>query len=495
MKSMTKILKAAYFRAEWLRFSRDRANLLVLALLALLCLGAALNGLHGVRQRAHAQQQATAGTLERLGDMQRELASLAPDRPLVAQGIDPASPAKLANGDGTFRVGLPPAPGAALALGTAGVLPQSIEVSTRSRHTQAANQNLTNPALASSGGFDLAFVVVVLLPLAAIALAWRVRAHDQELGTWRLIAAVPGATRGLFGAALLLRLALLCGTPLLAGALAVFGYAGFGVAAWLAWGGFALLVLLYALLWLALAGALNLTPARSPSLALALIGLWLLAVFVLPAAIDASAPPLPSRLATIAELRALDAASRVDGEALEHAYRASHPDAMPGELAPQQGDHRIRLFSTQLAFDMKAAPVVARVDAAIARENQRVERLSWLSPALAVQLALEAISGSDRGRHQDFMAQADAYQSRWRDYFRPLVLSLRNLRVADYDGIPRFSYTEPPTTVAPLARAATAVAAWLLGALALALALALRRRHAARRNAAVRGALLGQSAR
>lgn len=490
---MKTLFKTAYFKAEWLRFSRDRANLLTLALFALLCLGAALNGLHGAQQRQRVQQQATAATLDRLAGMQRELAHIAPDRPLVAQGIDPASPAKLANGDGTFRVGLPPAAGAALALGTSGLLPQSIEVGTRTRHTQAANQNLANPALANSGGFDLAFVVVVLLPLAAIALAWRVQAHDRELGTWRLVSAVPGATRGLFTAALLLRLSLLCGAPLLAGALAVFGFAGFGAEALMAWSGFALVVLLYALLWLALAGALNLTAAASPTLALSLVGLWLLAVFVVPVAIEASAEPLPSRLATVAELRALDAASRVDGEALEEGYRASHPEAMPGELTPQKGDHRIRLFSTQLAFDLKAAPIVARVDAAVGQASERVERLSWLSPALAAQLALEAIGGSDLRRHQDFMAQTDAYQTRWRDYFRPLILAMRNLRAADYDGIPRFSYAAPPTAGAPLLRAAAAVAAWLLCALAL--TATARRRRAAGGSAAVRGGPLEQSAR
>lgn len=489
---MSALFKIAYFKAEWLRFSRDRANLLTLALFALLCLGAALNGLHGAQQRQRVQQQATAGTLERLASMQREVAAIAPDRPLVVQGIDPASPAKLANGDGTFRVGLPPAAGAALALGTSGLLPQSIEVGTRTRHTQAANQNLANPALASSGGFDLAFVLVVLLPLAAIALAWRVQAHDRELGTWRLINAVPGATRGLFTAALLLRLALLCSAPLLAGALAVFGFAGLGAQALLAWGSFALVALLYALLWLALAGALNLSTAASPTLALSLVGLWLLAVFVVPAAIEAGAAPLPSRLATIAELRALDAASRVDGEALEEGYRASHPEAMPGELTPQKGDHRIRLFSTQLAFDLKAAPIVAKVDAAVAREYARVERLSWLSPALAAQLALEAIAGSDLRRHQHFMAQADAYQTRWRDYFRPLILSMRNLRAADYDGIPRFSYAAPPAATTPLAHTAAAVAVWLLGALAL---MAAARRRAAGDASSVRGIPFEQPAR
>ena len=211
-------MNITHWRAEWLRFRRDRANLLVLALFALLALAAAINGVREVRQGAVAQQQATLDAEQRLARMRQDVQAIAPDRPLVAQGIDPASPAKLAFGDGTFHVGLPPAAGAALAQGTATVLPQSIEVSTRSRHTQAANQNLVNPASLGAGSFDLAFVVTTLLPLAAIALAWRVQAYDRELGTWRLIAAVPGAARGLVVSALLLRLALLCLAAWLAGA-------------------------------------------------------------------------------------------------------------------------------------------------------------------------------------------------------------------------------------------------------------------------------------
>ncbi len=486
-------MNITYWRAEWLRFRRDRANLLVLALFALLALAAAINGVREVRQGAVAQQQATLDAEQRLARMRQDVQAIAPDRPLVAQGIDPASPAKLANGDGTFRVGLPPAAGAALAQGTSVVLPQTIEVSTRSRHTQAANQNLSNPASLGAGSFDLAFVVTTLLPLAAIALAWRVQAYDRELGTWRLIAAVPGAARGLLVSALLLRLVLLCLAAWLAGALAVFGHAGFGAEAWSVWAGYAAVVLLTALLWLALAALLNATALPSPTLALGLVGLWLLALFVMPAAIDAAAPAAPSRLATIAELRALDAASQADGEALEQSYRAAHPAAMPGELTPQQGDYRIRLFSTQLAFDLKAAPLVQEVDAAVAARQAWVERWSWLSPVLAAQLALEGASGSDLERHQHFMAQVDAYQARWRDYFQPMVLSLRNLRAADYDGIPRFDYSAPPTAATPLARAIAAVAAWLLCALAL--MAAVRYRRAAGSKAAGGGVPLRQSAR
>lgn len=473
----TTTFKTTHLRAEWLRFSRDRANLLLLALFVLLCLGAAFNGLQQARARAAVLTQATVDAEQRLTDMRRELASIAPDRPLLAQSPDPASPAKLANGDGAFRVGLPPAIGAALALGTATVLPQSVEVSTRSRHTQAANQNLDNPAVASVGGFDLAFVTVVLLPLVAIALAWRVRAHDRELGAWRLIASVPGAERGLLIAALLLRLALLCGAGWLAGAVAVFGHAGFSVEALWVWAAYAGIVLLTAGLWLLLAALLNITTLPSPTLAFALIGLWLVAIFVLPAAIEAAAPPLPARLATIVELRALDTVSRSDGEALEAGFRAAHPEAMPGELQPQNGDHRIRLFSTQLAFDMRAAPVVRRVDDAVAARHAFVARWSWLSPSLAAQLALEAVSGSDFERHRHFMTQVDAYQARWREYFRPLVLSLRNLRPVDYDGIPRFAYAPQAATAMPsLLWVLAGAVAWLLIALG-AVAMSVRHRQ------------------
>ncbi len=476
-----------YLRAEWLRFSRDRSNRWVLALFALLTLVAAQNGLHQVSERTQAQAQAASEAEQRLARMRAEVLQIASDRPLVAQGLDSASPAKLANGDGTFRVALPPGPGAALALGTSVMLPQSIEVSIRSRHTQAANQNLANPAIAGGGGFDLAFVIVVLLPLAVIALTWRVQAHDRELGTWRLIAAVPGAARGLRAAALLLRGATLCAVAWIAGALAVFGHGGFAADALAVWGGYALVVLLVTALWLGLAALLNAGPRPSPTLALALVGLWLLSGLVLPAAIEAAAPPPPSRLATIAELRALDAVASADAAVLDASYRADHPEAMPGALTPQQGDYRVGLSSTQLAFDLKAAPVVERVDAAVAARQDFVERWGWLSPALAARIALEAAAGSDLRRYQHFMVQVDAYQASWREYFRPMVLSLRNLRAADYDAIPRFRYAPPVSglSIAPaLLRTLAAAAAWLLAAATVAASAAAWRGRRAREVAA-----------
>ncbi len=230
------------------------------------------------------------------------------------------------------------------------MLPQSIEVSIRSRHTQAANQNLANPAIAGGGGFDLAFVIVVLLPLAVIALTWRVQAHDRELGTWRLIAAVPGAARGCAprataarrhavrggldrrGAGRLRPRGLRRRRPCGVGRLRIGGVARHRPMA-------------------GIGSAAERRARPSPTLALALVGLWLLSGLVLPAAIEAAAPPPPSRLATIAELRALDAVASADAAVLDASYRADHPEAMPGALTPPQGDYRVGLSSTQLAFD------------------------------------------------------------------------------------------------------------------------------------------------
>lgn len=453
-------------KAERLRMARDRTNLLILCLFALLCLLATATGMQETRQRSLQQQQFTQTTLLQLSNMQMEAAGIAPDRPLQPQGPDPVSPAKLAYGDGAFRVSLPPRAGAALALGTTLQLPQSIEVSSRSRHTQAAMQTLANPALASSGQFDLSFVVVLLLPLAAIALAWRVQAYDREAGTWPLIQSIPGAALGLWVAGLVLRWGMLCIAPLVAAAVAVFGFAGFGLESWLAWGGFALVVLPYGFLWVAMACLLNLTPARSPTLALGLIGLWLLAVFGVPAGVMVNAPDLPSRLETISQLRALDAPSRTEGQALEERYRASLPETASKAATPQKGDFRIRQFSVHQAFDLKAALIVAQIDAAVAQVHEHVARWSWLSPALAAQLALEQIAGSDLPRHQNFMAQVDGYQALWRGFFRPLVLSMRNMTATDYDEIPRFVYTESTAEEhAPMRwqkRVATADLFWLL---------------------------------
>ena len=73
-------------KAERLRMARDRTNLLILCLFALLCLLATATGIQETRQRSLQQQQFTQTTLLQLSNMQMEAAGIAPDRPLQPQG-------------------------------------------------------------------------------------------------------------------------------------------------------------------------------------------------------------------------------------------------------------------------------------------------------------------------------------------------------------------------------------------------------------------------
>jgi ABC-2 type transport system permease protein len=87
-------------------------------------------------------------------------------------------------------------------------------------------------------------------------------------------------------------------------------------------------------------------------------------------------------------------------------------------------------------------PVLDRYEQQLAAQQQVVNRLRFLSPAILMQDALNDISGTGTPRHRHFMAQVAAYHSAWRDYFVPLIF--RRAQLTSYAELPAFRYSEEP---------------------------------------------------
>ncbi|MGE3956171.1 MAG: hypothetical protein AB7H96_05580 [Vicinamibacterales bacterium] len=79
-----------------------------------------------------------------------------------------------------------PSPWAAVAIGQRDVQAFNLKVRLHGLQGQLYDADLGNPLLASFGHFDLAFVLVVLVPLVVIGLGFNVRSSEDEGGISRL---------------------------------------------------------------------------------------------------------------------------------------------------------------------------------------------------------------------------------------------------------------------------------------------------------------------
>lgn len=324
----------------------------------------------------------------------------------------------------------PPTPLAVLAAGQSDVQPAVTKVSfgfgTVFDDTATEISSATALRL---GPFDIAFVLVVLVPLAIIALAGTRLSSEHDSGILRMIAAQPAGPRLVagtkFGAATLVALGGVLGGTMFA--LLVSG----GLGDLGGWSGTAALLAAalaaYVIFWVA-ACALAASLWRGAVAALAALVLaWACLTIALPTALGLAVDtlaPVPSRIAAIDASRqaqtrfyAGDEASKITAAWL---VTKLPEDARRPDLADAP---KLKRLARDAYYDVALADHrnAAREQALAASAWSR--RLALLSPATALILALETASGTDAGRHATFLAESAAYRRSLRVFFEPRILA------------------------------------------------------------------------
>lgn len=298
------------------------------------------------------------------------------------------------------------------------------------------------------GPFDLAFVLVYLVPLAVIALAGTRLSSEHDSGILRMIASQPVGPRRVasakFGAVVLVAItAVLGGTAL---ALIVSG----GLGELDGWAGtlalLAAALAAYVVLWVS-ACALVASLWRGGVGALAILVLaWACVTVALPSSlglvVDVLAPT-PSRIAAIDASRQAQVRfyTGEEGARITAAWLTGKvPKAVSRpELAEAPEIKRLArdaFYDEALAGYRDAAQDHSRAVAAWSR------RLAILSPATVLARALEMAAGTDAERHSAFLASGAAYRRDLRAFFEPRILAQARDPVPVCEGCPaRLDFT------------------------------------------------------
>lgn len=378
----------------------------------------------------------------------------------------------------------PPTPLAALAAGQSDVQPSLIRMNFGfSTVFDDTSYELGTASRLRLGPFDLAFVLIYLVPLAVIALGGTRLASEQDSGILRMIAAQPVGPRKVaaakFGAVALVAVGGVLGTTatalLVAGDLAALG--GWGTTlAWLAAG-----LAAYTILWVA-ACAVVAGLWRGAVAALAILVLaWACVVIALPAALGLAVDvlaPHPSRIA------AIDASRQAQTQFYAGQEGARITAAWLAGRLPEAADHpglpdapEIKRLARDAFFDTALAGQRAAMQDQARAAARWSARFALLSPATTLALALQTAAGTDAGRHAAFLAAASRYRGQLRSFFEPRILAqARNpvtvcdgcqarLDFAAYDTVPVFVPVLSPARAER--QALVSLAALLAGVLAL----------------------------
>ena len=403
------------------RLLRDRALPALLALLLGLSGYAGWNGADWVRQRNAAIDLVKAEEQKGIEFVRR----IAEKTPVVTSRWHPVLPA------GSM---------APLSIGQAEAYPfaADIMVMAGSQIFTRGSADIGNPTVRAAGRFDLAFVIVFLLPLVILAATYDLWSRERERGVAAVALSQPVAVGSLIAVKALARGSMVL-LPSASIILMVTAWAGAREPAGLM--ALALAVVTYGSFWLAVAVIVNFFARRSTEAAIAAGAIWLAVVVMVPALtlaiVDLVAPP-PSEMRFATELKARSTEIR-DRQRL---YRVAHPTPVRTP-APEIPDRMRDAFADAIAADRELEPMIEAHRQEKDARRHLLDKVRFLLPSVALQDALDRIAGSDADRALAFQDQALKFKAESQLWTRERLGRDAPLTPAEFDQAPRFQFREP----------------------------------------------------
>jgi ABC-2 type transport system permease protein len=430
----------------------DKTLWIVAVLFAILIGYGTFNGMRWAEIRARVTRDLDERGKTSLTKLKEEAAAYETGAKPIPAASPTATPAPLLPTGKNYTIILPPAPLTALSLGQADIYPYSTTVDIYTSKHQIFNfYEQDNPLNLLAGNFDLAFVFVFLFPLVILVVSYNLLSGEKEGGTLAMtLAQSPVGLRRFLTGKVLSRLLVVLGLA------TVFSIAGFALAGVdfsdpdtltriLLW---FVVIALYAIFWFAVAAAVNALGFSSATNAGLLAGIWIVLVIVMPALLNVAATtlhPAPSRIEFVSKQREADNFTRSAGEQLLAQFYGDHPELVPaGRL--DLAEFSRRFFAVRQEMQWRMLPELERFDDSLEEQNALVSRYRVLSPAVVVQESLNDIAGTSAARHKNFVAQIRSFVDEWQAFFVPRVMRKEVFKSTDYDQIPRFDFTEEPTT-------------------------------------------------
>lgn len=339
----------------------------------------------------------------------------------------------------------PPGPLTAFSLGQRDLFPTYQGVTAGSLLRQLDPTELTNPQKLLIGNFDLAFVLIYLLPLFIIALGYNLLSAEAEAGTLSLLRSQPVGLGWVLAGKLMLRLGLVLGAVVLLIGLAALltGADDMGLLAqWLA------VSMAYILFWFGVVGLVIAFQGSSAVNAVALLGAWLVLVVVTPALVQqvlALTRPAPDYQGLQSQIREVFTKRPPKAENVQKYYQ-HHPDLAGSDTLDADRYLLMSFYARNEVLDRQFAPQMAQLDEQGRRYAALVSSLSGLMPAVNAQALFNRLAGTDETSRQNYLAQVGTFHERWKAFIILRKFRGQPMTLADYGQLPNFTFTPTAPT-------------------------------------------------
>lgn len=424
------------FKYEWLYLKANKLMLLLAAITTLLTFFALYDG--------HTRVSFQQATLQQIAE--QEKADYAKYRAQIDNAQpgqhfdgghygDPTNPFYFGNRMGAKYAVIEPAPLAIISAGQSDIYPYYYKITLSKKQALYHNEELENPRILFNGRFDLAFVIIFLLPLLIIAFTYNIYSSEKDNGTLPLLMAQNTTINKIIAFRFLFRYLLF---NIFFSVLTLVGLICFAVDVCSAPGLASVLgiIWLYTAFWFSLSYFIN--KRSSGAVAGILTGSWLLLVLIIPTIISNTVDtihPMPSRLDLITQTRNISDSIAKSKNVLNR-FLDEHPEFKPANADPN--DRNPATLRSRIEVEIAMEKVKSEYAAIAEKRESIVNRYRFLSPAIFLQKILNTTSGTDDARYKAFEKQVAGYQQQFRNYFEPLVYRQQKFTVADLDGVPVF---------------------------------------------------------
>jgi len=362
----------------------------------------------------------------------------------------------------------PSLPSAAIAIGQSDVQPNFFKMLVTHKQTFIHQYEVVHPLVLLIGKFDLAFFIIYLLPLLLIGVSFNALSQEKQSGQLRILMLQGLSPLRLLFNQLIVRASIIILPLLFVSVAALLGFSP--SINLLAVAMLILLILAYAVFWLALSALVISYGKTSAYNAAVLVIAWLGFVVIVPALLNTmivSLYPAPSRIEYVDILR--DKSDKVDRSSSKvmAQYFQDHPELAgktPSSKAAEEGStsYSIKKIAKIAALEKAMLPYDDAFQAVLLAQQNRAEQFSYLSPATILQTALFNLSGNGLMRHQHFIEQVLSHHEALRNFFRKSIAKahqredfepcegcIARVTLADLSLVPKFTYQEerPSTTL------------------------------------------------
>jgi len=355
----------------------------------------------------------------------------------------------------------PSLPSAAIAIGQSDVQPYFFRMLVTQKQAFIHQYEVVHPLGLFIGKFDLAFLIIYILPLLLISISFNALAQEKQSGQLRLLMLQGLSPMRLLFNQLAIRASIIILPLIFISAAALFTFS-VGISL-LGLTLFICLILAYSAFWIALSALVISYGKTSAYNAAVLVVAWLSFVIIAPALFNTAivtANTAPSRIEYVDILRDnSDAVDKSSSKVMAQFFQ-DHPELAKKTNTDKAINDITTSYSTKkiakiTALEKTMQPYDDAFQAVLMAQQHRADQFSFLSPATIVQGALFDLSGNGLTRHQNFIEQVVSHHKTLRYFYQQRILlanqrgdfapcdgCIARVTLADLTQIPKFNYQE-----------------------------------------------------